>query len=139
MLNVLSGYTTANIKSYEFKAGVQLEPGDWVVFDTDGTLIKQTGAYDMVTQGVTFPVYQNNVTAYDNRVLGRVDVVTANSGVLETDKFAAVSFTPGKALTIKDGVLALATGATEGAAASPIIGFVVKYDAAKKLVQFVLN
>lgn len=133
MLNVLSGYTTANIKSYEFKAGVQLEPGDWVVFDTDGTLIKQTGAYDIVTQGATFPVYQNNVTAYDNRVLGRVDVVTANSGVLETDKFAAVAFAPGKALTIKDGVLDLA------ADAAPVIGFVVKYDAAKKLVQFVLN
>lgn len=134
MLNVLSGYTTANIKSYEFKAGVQLEPGDWVVFDTAaGTLIKQTGAYDIATQGATFPVYQNNVTAYDNRVLGRVDVVTANSGVLETDKFAAVSFAPGKALTIKDGVLDLA------ADDAPVIGFVVKYDAAKKLVQFVLN
>lgn len=133
MLNVLSGYTTANIKSYEFKAGVQLEPGDWVVFGTDGTLIKQTGAYDIAAQGATFPVYQNNVTAYDNRVLGRVDVVTANSGVLETDKFAAVSFTPGKALTIKDGVLNLATDD------APVIGFVVKYDAAKKLVQFVLN
>lgn len=134
MLNILSGYTTANIKSYEFKAGVQLEPGDWVVFDTtDGTLIKQTGAYDIVTQGATFPVYQNNVTAYDNRVLGRVDVVTANSGVLETNKFAAVPFAPGKALTIKDGVLNLA------ADAAPVIGFVVKYDAAKKLVQFVLN
>lgn len=139
MLNVLSGYTTANIKSYEFKAGVQLEPGDWVVFDTDGTLIKQTGAYDIATQGATFPVYQNNVTAYDNRVLGRVDVVTANSGVLETNKFDAVSFTPGNALTIKDGVLTLATAATENAAASPVIGFVVKYDAAKELVQFVLN
>lgn len=133
MLNVLSGYTTANIKSYEFKAGVQLEPGDWVVFGTDGTLIKQTGAYDIVAQGATFPVYQNNVTAYDNRVLGRVDVVTANSGVLETNKFAAVPFTPGKALTIKDGVLDLATGD------APVIGFVVKYDTAKKLVQFVLN
>lgn len=133
MLNVLSGYTTANIKSYEFKAGVQLEPGDWVVFDTDGTLIKQTGAYNIATQGATFPVYQNNVTAYDNRVLGRVDVVTANSGVLETNKFAAVSFAPGKALTIKDGVLDLA------ADDAPVIGFVVKYDAAKELVQFVLN
>lgn len=132
MLNVLSGYTTANIKSYEFKAGVQLEPGDWVVFDTDGTLIKQTGAY-RIAQGATFPVYQNNVTAYDNRVLGRVDVVTANSGVLETNKFAAVSFAPGKALTIKDGVLDLASGD------APVIGFVVKYDAAKELVQFVLN
>lgn len=139
MLNVLSGYTTANIKSYEFKAGVQLEPGDWVIFGNDGTLIKQTGAYDMVAQGVTFPVYQNNVTAYDNRGLGRVDVVTANSGVLETNKFAAVPFTPGNALTIKDGVLAPATAATDGAAASPIIGFVVKYDAAKELLQFVLN
>lgn len=134
MLNILSGYTTANIKSYEFKAGVQLEPGDWVVFDPDdGTLIKQTGDYDIATQGATFPVYQNNVTAYDNRVLGRVDVVTANSGVLETNKFDAVSFMPGKALTIKDGVLSLA------AADAPVIGFVVKYDAAKKLVQFVLN
>lgn len=134
MLNVLSGYTTANIKSYEFKAGVQLEPGDWVVFDTDdGTLIKQTGTYDIVTQGATFPVYQNNVTAYDNRVLGRVDVVTANSGVLETNKIDAVPFAPGKALTIKDGVLTPATGA------APVIGFVVKYDAAKELVQFVLN
>lgn len=139
MLNILSGYTTANIKSYEFKAGAQLEPGDWVIFGKDGTLIKQTGAYDIVNQGATFPVYQNNVTAYDNRVLGRVDVVTANSGVLETNKIAAVPFTPGKALTIKDGVLNLATPATESAAASPVIGFVVKYDAAKKLVQFVLN
>lgn len=133
MLNVLSGYTTANIKSYEFKEGVQLEPGDWVVFNAEGTLIKQAGAYDIATQGATFPVYQNNVTAYDNRVLGRVDVVTANSGVLETDKFDAVPVTPGKALTIKDGVLTLATDS------APVIGFVVKYDAAKKLVQFVLN
>lgn len=134
MLNVLSGYTTANIKSYEFKAGVKLEPGDWVVFDTaDGTLIKQTGVYDIVTQGATFPVYQNNVTAYDNRVLGRVDVVTANSGVLETNKFTAETFAPGKALTIKNGILALATDAAQ------VIGFVVKYDAAKNLVQFVLN
>lgn len=139
MLNILSGYTTANIKSYEFKAGVQLEPGDWVVFDDNGTLIKQTGAYDIATQGATFPVYQNNVTAYDNRVLGRVDVVTANSGVLETNKIAAVPFAPGNALTIKDGVLNLATAATDSAAASPVIGFVVKYDAAKNLVQFVLN
>lgn len=96
-------------------------------------MIKQTGTYDIATQGATFPVYQNNVTAYDNRVLGRVDVVTANSGVLETDKFAAVSFAPGKALTIKDGVIDLA------ADSAPVIGFVVKYDAAKKLVQFVLN
>lgn len=133
MLNVLSGYTTANIKSYEFKAGVQLEPGDWVVFDDNGTLIKQTGVYNIATQGATFPVYQNNVTAYDNRVLGRVDVVTANSGVLETDKFDAVSFMPGNALTIKNGVL---NPAVDDA---PVIGFVVKYDAAKRLVQFVLN
>lgn len=138
MLNVLSGYTTANIKSYEFnkKTGGQLEPGDWVVFDADGTLIKQTGTYDIATQGAAFPVYQNNVTAYDNRALGRVDVVTANSGVLETNKCDAVSFVPGKALTIKNGVL---TTATEGAAVGSVIGFVVKYDAAKKLVQFVLN
>lgn len=133
MLNVLSGYTTANIKSYEFKAGVQLEPGDWVVFNTDGTLIKQTGDYNIATQGATFPVYQNNVTAYDNRVLGRVDVVTANSGVLETNKFNPVSFVPGQALTIKNGVLSPATDD------APVIGFVVKYDAAKNLVQFVLN
>lgn len=134
MLNILSGYTTANIKSYEFKAGTQLEPGDWVVFDTtDGTLVKQTGEYDIVTQGATFPVYQNNVTAYDNRVLGRVDVVTANSGVLETNKFDAVAFAPGNALTIKNGVLVPATGAAS------VIGFVVKYDAVKGLVQFVLN
>jgi hypothetical protein len=41
MLNVLSGYTTANIKSYEFKAGVQLEPGDWVVFDISGCISAQ--------------------------------------------------------------------------------------------------
>lgn len=133
MLNILSGYTTANIKSYEFKAGVQLEPGEWVVFDNDGTLIKQTGAYNIDIHGATFPVYQNNVTAYDNRVLGRVDVVTANSGVLETDKFAPVTLAPGKALTIKNGVLDLAVES------APVIGFVVKYDAAKKLVQFVLN
>lgn len=134
MLNILSGYATANIKSYEFKAGVQLEPGDWVIFNTtDGTLIKQTGVYNIATQGATFPVYQNNVTAYDNRVLGRVDVVTANSGVLETNKFDAVPFVPGNALTIKNGVLALADES------APVIGFVVKYDATKKLLQFVLN
>lgn len=134
MLNILSGYTTANIKSYKFKAGVQLEPGDWVVFDpSDGTLTKQTGDYNIATQGATFPVYQNNVTAYDNRVLSRVDVVTANSGVLETDKVAAVTFTPGSALTVKNGLLDSATDS------APVIGFVVKYDAAKKLVQFVLN
>lgn len=132
MLNILSGYETANIKSYEFKAGVALEPGDWVVFDTDGTLIKQTGTYLAKTAGVTFPVYQNNQTAYDNRVLGKVDCVTAKSGVLETDKFAASAFTKGKAVTVKNGVLDVSAG--DGT--DDVVGYVV--DAKPKVIQFVL-
>lgn len=99
MLNILSGYKTANIKSFPVAADVLLEEGDWVVFDTTtGNVTKPTAAYVAKTHGMAAPVFRGNKIFYDTKSLGRVDVVTANSGVLETDKFAATAIKAGSAL-----------------------------------------
>lgn len=102
MLNILSGYQTANIKSFEIAEGVKLDQGDWVVFE-EGKLKKQTGEY--AANVAVFPVYAGNVSFYDTRYHNRADVVTAKSAILETDKVAAVSIVAGDALTVKDGVI----------------------------------
>lgn len=132
MLNVLSGWETANIKSFPIAEGEKLDQGDWVVFE-DGKLVKQAGAYVAKDNGVTFPVYAGNVSFYDTRYHNRADVVTANSGVLETDKVAAVAITAGAALTVKDGVVDLAS--TNGDA--DIIGFAIE-DMKNGVVKFAL-
>ena len=132
MLNVLSGWETANIKSFPIAEGQKLDQGDWVVFE-DGKLVKQSGQYSPIDQGACFPVYAGNVSFYDTRYHNRADVVTANSGVLETDKVAAVAITAGAALTVKDGVVDLAT--TNGDA--DIIGFAIE-DMKNGVVKFAL-
>ena len=59
------------------------------------------------------PVFRGNKIFYDTKSLGRVDVVTANSGVLETDKFAATAIKAGSALGLNaSGLLDLV--ATDG-------------------------
>lgn len=133
MLNVLSGYKTANIKSFPVTDGEVFEQGDWVVFK-DGKLTKETGAYVAKTAGACFPVYAGNKDFYDTRYLNRVDVVTATSGVLETDKIAAVAITAGAALTVKDGVIDLATTDGDG----DIIGFALE-DAVNGVLKLALN
>lgn len=103
MLNILSGYKTANIKSFPVAADVLLEEGDWVVFDsTTGNVTKPTAAYVAKTHGMAAPVFRGNKIFYDTKSLGRVDVVTANSGVLETDKFAPTAIKAGSALGLND-------------------------------------
>lgn len=133
MLNILSGYETANIKSFPIADGVKLDQGDWVVFQ-DGKLVKQTGAYEALSQGACFPVYAGNVTFYDTRHLNEADVVTATSGILETDKVAAVAIVAGNALTVKDGVIDLASSAGDG----DVIGFAIE-DMANGIVKLALN
>lgn len=103
MLNILSGYKTANIKSFPVDADVLLEEGDWVVFNTTtGNVEKPTAKYVAKTQGMAAPVFRGNKIFYDTKSLGRVDVVTANSGVLETDKFAPTTIKAGFALGLDD-------------------------------------
>ena len=132
MLNVLSGWETANIKSFPIAEGAKLDQGDWVVFQ-DGKLVKQSGVYNAVETGACFPVYAGNVSFYDTRYHNRADVVTANSAVLETDKVAAVAITAGAPLTIKDCVLDLAA-ANKG----DVVGFAIE-DMKNGVVKFALN
>lgn len=134
MLNILSGYETANIKSFPIAEGVKLDQGDWVVFE-NGKLVKQAGTYKAMEQGACFPVYAGNVTFYDTRYLNEADVVTATSGILETDKVAAIAITAGQALTVKDGVIDLIT---DNNADGNIIGFAIE-DMTNGIVKLALN
>lgn len=127
MLNILSGQETANIKSLPVKDGEILDQGDWAVFD-DGAVKKQTGQWDP-SQGLCVPVYRGNGRFYDTRYLNRVDCVTAKSGVLETDKVAAVAIVAGDALTVKDGQV------DKSADKSDVIGYAIK-DMANGVVTF---
>lgn len=137
MLNILSGYKTANIKSFPVAADVLLEEGDWVVFDTTtGNVKKHTAAaaYVAKTHGMAAPVFRGNKIFYDTKSLGRVDVVTANSGVLETDKFAPTAIKAGSALGLN------ATGELD-LVASDGDGDIVAYaiaEPANGVLQFVL-
>lgn len=133
MLNILSGYETANIKSFPIAEGVKLDQGDWVVFE-NGKLVKQAGQYVAVAQGACFPVYAGNVTFYDTRYLNEADVVTATSGILETDKVAAIAITAGQALTVKDGVLDICQSNGDG----DVIGFAIE-DMTNGIVKIALN
>lgn len=135
MLNILSGYKTANIKSFPVAADVLLEEGDWVVFDTTtGNVTKPTAVYVAKTHGMAAPVFRGNKIFYDTKSLGRVDVVTANSGVLETDKFAPTTINAGSALSLNDtGVLNPVT--TDGA--GDIVAYAVA-EPANGVLQFVL-
>lgn len=133
MLNVLSGEKTANIKAFPVAEGVILDQGDWVVFE-DGKLKLQEGAYVAKDQGACFPVYAGNKNFYDTRYHGKVDCVTATSGVLETDKVAAVAITAGAALTVKDGVVDLASTDGDG----DIIGFALE-DLTNGVLKLALN
>lgn len=103
MLNILSGQETANIKSLPVKDGVVLDQGDWVVFD-NGVVKKEEGLWDP-SKGLCVPVYRGNGRFYDTRYLNRVDCVTAKSGIIETDKVAAISIVAGDPLCVKDGQL----------------------------------
>lgn len=136
MLNILSGYKTANIKSFPVAADVLLEEGDWVVFDTTtGNVTKPTAAYVAKTHGMAAPVFRGNKIFYDTKSLGRVDVVTANSGVLETDKFDPTTIKAGSALGLK------ATGKLATVAPDAGDGDIVAYavaEPANGVLQFVL-
>lgn len=108
MLNILSGYETANVKSLPFKANEALVDGTWAVFGTGGDagkLVAQTGDYSAATSGKAFIVCGGNDVRFDSKAMDSVSVVTAKSFVGETDKFAAVSIYAGTPLTLKDGVL----------------------------------
>lgn len=129
MLNILSGQETANIKSLPVKDGEILDQGDWAVFD-NGAVKKQTGHWDP-SQGLCVPVYRGNGRFYDTRYLNRVDCVTAKSGVLETDKVAAVAIVAGEALTVKDGQV------DKSADKSDVIGYAIK-EMANGVVTFML-
>lgn len=135
MLNILSGYKTANIKSFPVAADVLLEEGDWVVFNTTtGNVEKPSAEYVAKTHGMAAPVFRGNKIFYDTKSLGRVDVVTANSGVLETNKYAATTIKAGSALGLNgNGMLDLI--ATDGG--GDIVAYAVA-EPANGVLQFVL-
>lgn len=136
MLNILSGYKTANIKSFPVAADVLLEEGYWVVFNTTtGKVEKPSAVYVAKTHGMAAPVFRGNKIFYDTKSLGRVDVVTANSGVLETDKYAATTIKAGSALGLND------TGVLDDQVVTNSDGDIVAYaiaEPANGVLQFVL-
>lgn len=135
MLNILSGWQTANIKSFPIADGVVLNQGDWVEFDADGKLVVNTAAYDGSKD--VFPVYAGNKDFYDTRSLNRADVVTASSGVLETDVMDAVTFNAGDGVYVAGGKVTDVT--TAGSGAKPV-GYAIKASGVniegKNIVQF---
>jgi hypothetical protein len=136
MLNILSGYKTANIKSFPVAADVLLEEGDWVVFDTTTGNVKKPTAADVAkTHVMAAPVFRGNKIFYDTKSLGRVDVVTANSGVLETDKYAAKTIKAGSALGLNNttGLLDLVAPDGDG----DIVAYAIA-EPANGVLQFVL-
>ena len=121
MFNILSGYETANVKSYAFKQGEVIKDGEWVVFDKAvGKLVKQVGVYDPATQGVAFPVFGGNDVRFDSKFMGNVSVITATSFAGETDVIAATTIGIGDMLTIEDGKI------TKAASNVGIIGYCTK-------------
>lgn len=106
MLNILSGYETANIKSIPYKAGESIVDGTWVVFDgTTGKVKNQASAYVMATAGKAFIVMGGNDVRFDSKAMGNVSVVTSSSFAGETDKFTATTINAGDPLTLVGGLL----------------------------------
>ena len=118
MLNILSGYETANIKSLPFKAGEVLADGEWAVFDSvTHKLKKQASTFAAATDGKSFVVFGGNDVRFDSKEMGSISVVTAKSFVGETDKFAAVTIHAGDPLTVANGVLTVADRTADAAIA----------------------
>lgn len=118
MLNILSGYETANVKSLPFKANEVLADGEWAVFDSvTHKLKKQSSTYDAATDGKAFVVFGGNDVRFDSKQMSALSVITATSFVGETDKFAAVTINAGDPLTVADGVLTKADTVSEDAVA----------------------
>lgn len=120
MLNILSGQATANVKAFPVADGVTVIPGQWVMFDSTGKLKIVNAEYDG-TKAV-FPAYTFNNKQYDNRYLGKLDVVTASSCVLETDQIDSGStFVEGAAVGVNSSGKLCTTNV-----AAKRVGFVVK-------------
>ena len=117
MLNILSGYETANVKSLPYKTGETLADGEWAVFDSvTHKLKKQASAYAAATDGKVFVVFGGNDVRFDSKAMSALSVVTAKSFVGETDKFAAVTIHAGDPLTVANGVLTKADTVSEAVA-----------------------
>lgn len=133
MFNIKYGHQTgALLKSFPYKDGAELDNGDWCLFDTaTGKLVKQTGVYNELTQGVAFPVYGDNVVRFDSKTMGSVTVAMGRTFHAETDKVAAVSIKAGDPLTLDGGILTKATDANKGTivgfATTPAINGVVEF------------
>jgi len=139
MLNILSGYQTANLKSFPVKNGVQFTEGEWAMFNADGKLVKMEETDVFNGTKAVFPVFAGNKKYFDTKYLGEVDVVTAKSGILETDVLDAVSFAAGDPVFVKNGKVTNSATAGTGAKA---VGFAIEAAgnnvAGKRIVKFAL-
>lgn len=137
MLNILSGYETGNIKSFPIANGQVFDQGDWVKFDGK-KLVKMENSDVFTGDKGVFPVYAGNKSFYDTRYLQEVDVVTASSCILETDKMeAGIDFNAGDAVFVKGGVVVDKDTAGVGAKA---VGYAIEPSGlnveGKKIVKF---
>ena len=128
MFNIISGYESGIVKSFDFKTGEVVKDGEWVVFDqATGKLAKQVGAYAPATQGVTFPVFGGNDVRFDSKQMGALSCVTSKAFYGETDMVQPVTINVGDALTLLDGKLtkAVLTG-TDAVSALAVVGYATK-------------
>lgn len=141
MLNILSGEKYANVKAFEVADGVTFGQGEWAKFNASGKLVKAGSG----ETGAVFPVYAGNVDFYDTRYLGKVDVVTAVSAVLETDVTEGVTFTVGAPVYISANGKLTSQAATLEEGTDRVVGYVINaktnvFDGRKTManvVQFV--
>jgi hypothetical protein len=112
-------------------AGLDVEPGDWVV--------KTATGFDKCPAGNgvphVFPVWTGN-NQYDALATGNVTVLQAGGFIYKTTKFVAGSYTVGQNLTVKN--QSLVPEAAGGSDA--IVARVYSYDSAKGIMEIqVLN
>ena len=111
MFNIIDGRAhSALLKSYPTVPGEVIKEGEWVVFNNDGTVSKQVGAYDGAKKA--FVVIGGNDRRFDSKALG---VITICLGILhgETDVIQPVTINAGERLTLLDGKLTKATAAAD--------------------------
>ena len=116
MFNIIDGRAhSALLRSFPVAAGEVINEGEWVVFNNDGTVSKQVGAFDGAKRA--FIVIGGNSKRFDSKTLG---VVTLCLGLLhgETDVIQPVTINAGDRLTLLDGKL---TKAAAGADSNLIV------------------
>jgi hypothetical protein len=117
-------YDGATDRSEPITAGATLQNGDWVTKQADGT-VNKVGATAVAKSGLVV-VGNGDSASADN---ANMAVVLWSNYIARISNYAAGSYTPGMALTVKNGVLTPATapnmGATPPTLGDPVVAHVL--------------